>query len=473
VNVYVVAASDAERDAERRLRWGDHWLKRGIERALAADGWQVDAAFNDSTDMLIHCFGGQFIKNLPPHTYNVLYVHSHPDMLDDTTPRLYDRVVAGSEQLAAELRARGIEATWNIGASDFVPMDVPLEHDVVFVGNNRGGMRPAIEQLGDLTELPFRLEVWGEGWESLPPGIWQGKYIPYDDLNALYASTAVVLNDTHVDMVAKGIINPRVLDALKAGAMVVTDGDFPSEPHPTTTRKGCDCELCQEDPDENYVEYDEDRRPIVGGERLEVYRGVTRPGEWLLDRVIGNQLVARIKGLLAERKRGAQPIEADWSYARLARELATVPGELVRWDLGCGKTPRRGFVGIDKAGGEGVVEWDLEHGLSLGGRYPFVVIADNIFEHINNLIPLLNDCHKVLSLAAGRLHVTVPNAIVSPEAAFSDPTHVRYFTPQTFDYFNGAHPRWQEYGQQYGILPWRVVYVRQRERFIEAMLRPA
>jgi hypothetical protein len=149
-----------------------------------------------------------------------------------------------------------------------------------------------------------------------------------------------------------------------------------------------------------------------------------------------------------------------------------IPEERVMLDLGCGQAPRRGFIGLDKIGGVGVKAWDLEAGLPpdiFGAR---VIIADNIFEHITNLIPLLNDCHTALLALRGRLHVTVPNALASPEAAFSDPTHVRCFTPQTFDYFNGEHPRWQEYGQQYGILPWRVVYVRQRERFIEAMLRP-
>ena len=141
-----------------------------------------------------------------------------------------------------------------------------------------------------------------------------------------------------------------------------------------------------------------------------------------------------------------------------------------------GKRRRRGLVGVDKTEGDGVVAHDLEAGLPddwVASDKADVIIADNILEHLVNIIPLLNDCHRHLSSLRGRLHVTVPNALASPEAAFSDPTHVRCFTPQTFDYFNGDNPRWQEYGQQYGILPWRVVYVRQRERFIEAMLRPA
>ena len=164
------------------------------------------------------------------------------------------------------------------------------------------------------------------------------------------------------------------------------------------------------------------------------------------------------------------------TFAECAEHImALVPTERIMLDLGCGKRPRRGFTGVDKAGGPGVVAWDLDLGLPPPAPESrvHVIVADNLLEHITNLIPLLNDCHAALAPTGGRLHVTVPNALASLDAALADPTHVRYFTPSTFDYFNGAHPRWREYGQQYGIKPWRVVYVRQRERFVEAMLRPA
>jgi hypothetical protein len=100
-----------------------------------------------------------------------------------------------------------------------------------------------------------------------------------------------------------------------------------------------------------------------------------------------------------------------------------------------------------------------------------VIVADNLLEHIDNLIPLMNDCHGALT-EHGRMHIVVPNA-KDPVAAFADPTHRRAFVSDTFTYFDVAHPRWAEYGKGYGILPWRVVYVREDGRFLRAMLRPA
>lgn len=70
--------------------------------------------------------------------------------------------------------------------------------------------------------------------------------------------------------------------------------------------------------------------------------------------------------------------------------------------------------------------------------------AHHIFEHIDvrNFIPLLNEIWDALK-SGGILKVYVPNA-THVEAAWSDPTHVRAFTPKTFWYFtkegNSAYP---------------------------------
>lgn len=410
--VHVVAASDAERDPERRLRWGDYWLKRNIERALEAQGWDVQAGIGHNTDVMVHCWGLP-LDRVPEWTCNVLYIHSHPATLDRAPWALYDRVVVASEQLAKRLRAQGVRVdAVNTGATDFEPLDVPLTHDAVFVGNNRGGMRPIIAALGDLTTLPFKLEVWGEGWESLPDGIWQGPYIPYDELNALYSSSAVVLNDTHVDMIEAGIINPRVLDAQAAGAWVV------------------------------------------------------EPSEDALREVTFN--VAALK------ERRYPPIEyvGDCSYARLVHDLTDGITPPVRVDLGCGNHKREGFIGIDRVAAEGVdVVWDVCQGLPNADGTVDYVVADNLMEHIGTeFIAVMNDLHRVLK-ASGRLTVIVPG-VHAPAAAYGDPTHVRHFVPETWDYFDHGHPRWRDYGQSYGIAPWKVLRREVRDRFIDVVLQP-
>ncbi len=384
MNVYIVAASDAEQDEKRKLRWGDYWFKDSLAKALVALGHTVSGDPGEC-DVLINCHGSG-IENLPVHTFNVLWVIGHPDRVTVNECLQYDAVYSESDKFAVHLRKRGIDCGWMPGASDFVPMDLPKALGRVFVGNNRqgrtgGALRDCIAELnGDYTGLA----VWGEGWESLPKGVWQGPDMPHDHLNNLYAQSAELLNDVHPDMEYWGMHNPRHYDIL-------------------ATR----------------------------GERV--------------------------------------PTFAECA----ARIMAGVPAERTMLDLGCGSKVRRGFIGVDKAGGEGVMQADLDEGGLPFGPGVSVIAADNLLEHIGNLIPLMNDCHDAL-LPSGRMHITVPNAAKSLDAAFSDPTHVRAFTPQTWDYFNGEHPRWQEYGQSYGILPWRVLYARERDgRFIDVMLRPA
>lgn len=377
MNVYIVAASDAERDPERRLRWGDYWFKDSLGKAITALGHTVTESVADA-DVLVNCHG-MGLKALPLHTYNVLWIIGHPARITPAECDQYDAVYCESERFTAHLREQGVACEWLPGASDFVAMpDANTYPGRVFVGNARNGSRPCIDALnGDYSNV----QVWGEGWDRLPEGVWQGTYYPHEHLNRLYAQAAEVLNDEHADMAEWGFHNPRHYDVLAT-------------------------------------------------------RGEKVP-----------------------------------TFAECAQKIAQRARRQYGYDLGCGDTPRRNMIGFDLRGDENnnVVAKDLENGL-WGGPVD-VIVADNLLEHIHNLIPLLNDCHAALA-PTGRMHVTVPNVLASPEAAWSDPTHVRAFTPATWDYFNGAHPRWQEYGRQYGILPWRVVYIRERDRFLDVMLRP-
>jgi hypothetical protein len=148
--------------------------------------------------------------------------------------------------------------------------------------------------------------------------------------------------------------------------------------------------------------------------------------------------------------------------------MADVPEHRMMLDLGGAPKPRRGMVGVDLQAGPDIVVHDLECGLPIHGAD--VIVADNLLEHIENLIPLMNDCHEAL-LPAGRMHVVVPNA-QNPDDAWADPTHKRAFVPGTFAYFDGRQPRWQQYGYGYGILPWRIVSLAQDGRFIRVTMRP-
>ena len=383
MHIYIVAASDAEQDAERRKRWGDYWFKDSLGYALEGLGHTVTDDLAQA-QVLINCHGASLAR-LPEWTFNVLWVIGHPDAVTPAECHEYDAVFVESAQFTEHLREQGVTCEHLPGASDFVPMDLPKTHDTIFVGNVRGAGHPgrhSRECIDALNGNYDGLEVWGEGWDWLPEGVWQGEYYPHEQLNELYCSSQTILNDTHTDMQRWGMQNPR--------------------------------------------EYD--LRAITG--------------------------------------------ESVPTFVDCAERIVEVARPLEGLDIGCGARKRPRLTGVDLTPSPGVLTYNLKKGLPPKFREGLdVIVADNILEHINNLIGLMNSCRKAL-LPDGRMHIRVPSATTS--AAFQDPTHVRYFVPETFDYFNVAHLRWREYGRTYGIKPWRVVYNRMADnRFIDVLMRPA
>jgi len=120
----------------------------------------------------------------------------------------------------------------------------------------------------------------------------------------------------------------------------------------------------------------------------------------------------------------------------------------LKLNLGCGKVPMEGYVNIDIAT-DCDVTLDLED-----AKFPFAdgscdeIHASHVFEHIRNIIPLMNECQRVLK-PKGKMVVMVP-CYPAPEA-FSDPTHVRFFTTKSFEYFDRRSPLWAAH--EYGIKP--------------------
>jgi len=66
-----------------------------------------------------------------------------------------------------------------------------------------------------------------------------------------------------------------------------------------------------------------------------------------------------------------------------------------------------------------------------------IIRACHILEHINNFIPLMKEIWRVLKIG-GVLYIRVPNA--SCRAAYADPTHVRFFVPESFHLWTDNRP---------------------------------
>jgi SAM-dependent methyltransferase len=102
-------------------------------------------------------------------------------------------------------------------------------------------------------------------------------------------------------------------------------------------------------------------------------------------------------------------------------------------DLGCGKNKTPGAVGLDSRQFPGVdIVADLEGPLPIDDNTYDVVYANQVFEHVTNLVGLMHEIHRVLK-PGGKLLAQVP--YFRSAWAHCDITHVRCFTTESMDIF--------------------------------------
>lgn len=113
-------------------------------------------------------------------------------------------------------------------------------------------------------------------------------------------------------------------------------------------------------------------------------------------------------------------------------------------DLGCGNHKQLPWAtGVDQYPFEGVdVVADIEAGLPFKDDEIDHVYAIHFLEHVRDLVALMNEIHRCLK-PGGVLHAMVPNC--ESVHANADPTHVRFFNPQTFKYFCISKPGVRSY----------------------------
>lgn len=101
--------------------------------------------------------------------------------------------------------------------------------------------------------------------------------------------------------------------------------------------------------------------------------------------------------------------------------------------LGCGNDYREGYVNCDLSKDiepDKVV--DLEKRLSFENSSVDEIMANHVLEHVNNFIPLMHEFYRVCK---NKSKIKIKTPFYSEWGQFNDPTHVRFFTPSTFNYF--------------------------------------
>jgi len=141
----------------------------------------------------------------------------------------------------------------------------------------------------------------------------------------------------------------------------------------------------------------------------------------------------------------------------------------VKLNIGSGRKRMNGFTNIDitqfiDGNGDKMVDivMDIEKEcLPFEDNSVSEIVIDNTLEHLDNLLFVLNECHRVLK-DGGIFSGNVP--VAGTEYDFKDPTHKRHFVKSTFEYFTGTnpakpdrpgHPKYADYG----YLPWNKLEV--------------
>ncbi len=103
-------------------------------------------------------------------------------------------------------------------------------------------------------------------------------------------------------------------------------------------------------------------------------------------------------------------------------------------NLGGGPNKKEGFLNIDRLSIPEVdVVADLSEGIPLSDNSVDEVLALSILEHLDDTCFVMEEIYRVCAKNA-KITITVP--YLKSTAAFKDPTHKRFFSERTFEYFD-------------------------------------
>lgn len=145
--------------------------------------------------------------------------------------------------------------------------------------------------------------------------------------------------------------------------------------------------------------------------------------------------------------RGAGGVEPLWLPNPWAKGGARV------LNIGAGARPVVGAVNHDRRIHSPWVDvaWELEampwaHGLPVDESRFDIVIAHDVIEHIRDALGFVNEAHALLK--PGGLFIMRGGAWDNP-AAYTDPTHVHFFTEDSFNFFDRSTGLGDTYGRFY------------------------
>ena len=132
----------------------------------------------------------------------------------------------------------------------------------------------------------------------------------------------------------------------------------------------------------------------------------------------------------------------------------------MRLNLGCGWDQLPGWVNLDASDqlGPGVEVWDLdEHPWPFPDASAAEIRAVDVYEHVDNPVGFIVECHRVLE-PGGVLRIQT--AYWQCMDGYTDPTHKRVSTEDSFDFWVEGTPYYAAQNAQMGGVSFDKVSVR-------------
>lgn len=214
-------------------QWGDTIFARDLVAALERAGQRASVVFRgaaqsaarESDDVVLVLRGLTRVVPRRGRATWLLWVISHPELVETDEPGEYDAAFAASAHWsrAGEFGVPVIPLLQATAPERFHPGAAPADSGpaLLFVGSTRGEYRPAVRAA---VEAGLDVSVHGVGWEQfLPPERIAGEFVAPVDLPAAYASAGIVLNDHWPDMAREGFLSNRLFDATATATRVLSD----------------------------------------------------------------------------------------------------------------------------------------------------------------------------------------------------------------------------------------------------------
>jgi SAM-dependent methyltransferase len=120
----------------------------------------------------------------------------------------------------------------------------------------------------------------------------------------------------------------------------------------------------------------------------------------------------------------------------------------VKLNLGAGAHPQPGWVNLDMLRLPGI---DVVHDLDnlpwpFDGSSAETIRGEDVFEHVADPIAFMAECHRILEPGG---HLLLRTTYWKSQSAYTDPTHKRFCTELTFDYWCVGTEYHARYGEAY------------------------